>query len=165
MKRCRVPVILVSLVLASVMAAWGVEKSSLVTIEGRVASVATHPGEGELELIEVRLSLDDHPDRTVGILLGPEAAMEEIGFAVEEGDRLRAKIFSEDEEPARVHKALNLSRDTMVRFRTLRRVPLWDGNGVWQGGPGRGPGAQGHRGQGHGSGRQTGRGGQGGGPR
>lgn len=165
MKSLCVPALAFTLTLVSAMAASGLEKSSLLTIEGRVTSVGTHVGEGDLELVEVRLRLSDASERDVGILLGPEGAMEATGFSVEEGDRLRAKIFSDDEEPARVHKARNLSRDTMVRFRTLRQIPLWDGQGVWQGGPGRGPGAGGHSGRGHGPGREGGRGGGGGSPR
>lgn len=161
MKRSLVPTLAIILSLISAVVASGVEKSALLTVEGRVASVETHLGEGDLELVEVRLSLDGDPDRIVGILLGPQSAMAEIGFSVEEGDRLRAKIFRDDEEPAKAHKALNLSRDSMVRFRTLRRVPLWDSSGVWQGGPGRGPGAGGSRAHGSGKGGHQGGGGQG----
>lgn len=175
MKRFGVPVVVVTLSLVSAIVASGVEKSSLLTVEGRVTSVGSHLGEGDLELVEVRLSLDGDPERVMGVLLGPESAMAEIGFSVEAGDRLRAKIFGDDEEPAIVHKALNLTRDTMVRFRTLRRIPLWDSSGVWQGGPGRGPGVhgsggrgsgeRGRHGGGQGAGRTVGQGGPVGGPR
>jgi hypothetical protein len=87
------------------------------------------------------------------VLLGPEQALDEIGFAVEAGDRLRVRVFRADEGAVRAHKVLNLSRGTMVRLRTLRQVPLWNGQGAWQGGPcrsGQGGGGAGrqHRGGG-----------------
>ncbi len=85
----------------------------------------------------------------------------EIGLVVEEGDRLRVKVFlGEEGQPVRAQKVLNLSRNLMVRLRTMRDVPLWTADGAWQGGPGRayhggrhgarqGPGGPGRRPGGH----------------
>ena len=59
-------------------------------------------------------------------------------------------------EPAKAQKVQNVTRGLMVRFRTMRTVPLWSSTGAWHGGPSRvSPGA--HHGQ-------SGRGGTGAGP-
>lgn len=113
-------------------------RSSLLMVEGRVVSVAEMPGEGELPIVAVQLTAQSDDARSWELLLAPKPALEEIGFEVQEGDRLKARIFPSEEGPARVHKVLNLTRRTMVRVRTLSQIPLWDGSGAWQGGQCRG---------------------------
>jgi hypothetical protein len=129
----------------------GAGTSSLKTVEGVVMSVGTLPGEGG-EVNAVRLQVATPEPYEMSIVLAPEKTLREAGFDVQIGDRLRAKVFLSDDEPAPVHKVMNLTRDTMIRLRTLTRVPLWDSNGRWQGGACRtqhGAGGQGgtqHRG-------------------
>lgn len=111
---------------------------SLRTVEGRVGEVEAVVGEGDLELLAVRLLPDERGGergRELVVLLGPTAICEEIGFEVEAGDRFRARVFVEDEGPVRAQKALNLTRGRMARFRTLHDSPLWTGRGDWHGGP------------------------------
>lgn len=114
-------------------------------VEGRVLAMAETPGEGELAIVTVRLSAPADDARSWELLLAPRAALAEIGFEVQVGDRLKARIFPTTEGPAKVHKVLNLTRRKMVRMRTLSRIPLWDGSGAWQGGRGRGLQVSGRR--------------------
>jgi len=123
--------------------------SSLAVVEGTVLEVGKQPGEGGLELVTVRLSAERPDPHELELLLAPQSVLEDTGFTVQQGDRLKARIFTTDEGPAAVHKVLNLSQNSMVRLRTLRRIPLWDGSGMWQGGPGLG-GQGGHHGPKHG---------------
>jgi hypothetical protein len=123
-------------------------RASLVTVEGTIRAVSALPGEGELAVVAVSMVLDTENAEELTVLLAPESAMSEIGFVVEPGDRCRIRVFRPDEGPAKAHKVLNISRGTMVRLRTLRQIPLWDGRGSWQGGPcrsGAGGNATGHR--------------------
>lgn len=112
-------------------------RSSLVTVEGEVIAIGHQIGEGDLDLLSVTLGGGEEGE-SVALLLGPQSALDELGFEIGEGDRLKAKIFPEAEGPAKVHKIQNLSRNTLLRLRTLHRIPLWNGTGTWQGGPGRG---------------------------
>lgn len=107
-------------------------------VEGLVTSVAERPGEGALAIVTVRLAAPADGSRRWELLLAPRTALAEIGFEVEVGDHLKARIFPTAEGPAKVHKVLNLTRRTMVRIRTLSQIPLWDGSGAWQGGQCRG---------------------------
>jgi hypothetical protein len=111
--------------------------SSLLTVEGEVLDLGHQPGEGSIDLITVTLAGSEGVD-PVALLLAPEGALEELGFDIVVGDRLQAKVFPTAEGPAKVHKVKNLSKDTLLRLRTLHQIPLWDGDGVWQGGPGQG---------------------------
>lgn len=113
-------------------------RSSLITVEGTVLGVTSAPAEGDLEVLEVILSPTEPGGKEQALLLAPRATLEEVDFQVEQGDEIQAQIFSSDRGPAKVHKIRNLTRHTMVRLRTLHRIPLWDGVGTWQGGPGRG---------------------------
>ena len=122
-------------------------RSSLVTVEGTVSGVASAPAEGDLEVLEVILSGGGSGDKDLVLLLAPRATLEEVDFQIEQGDEIQARIFPTDQGPAKVHKIRNLTRNTMLRLRTLHRIPLWDGVGGWQGGPGRGP-QHGHGGSG-----------------
>jgi hypothetical protein len=114
----------------------GSKGSSVSTVEGTVRSLGALPAEGELPVLAVTLAAEEGGrGEELVVLLGPKQTMDEIGFAVEPGDRLRVRVFRSDDGAARAHKVLNLSRGTMVRLRTLRQVPLWNGQGAWQGGP------------------------------
>lgn len=113
-------------------------RSSLITVEGTVLGVTSAPAEGDLEVLEVTLSPGEPGGKEQALLLAPRATLEEIDFQVELGDEIQARIFPSDQGPAKVHKIRNLTRHTMLRLRTLHRIPLWDGAGTWQGGPGRG---------------------------
>ena len=116
----------------------GDPRSSLLMVDGLVSSVTEEPGEGGLPTISVRLEGRPEGSRTWALLLAPRPALDEIGFEVEVGDHLKARIFPTEQGPAKVHKILNLTRRKMVRIRTLSQIPLWDGGGAWQGGEGRG---------------------------
>jgi len=126
-------------------------------IDGEVTTVYERPAEGGLAVIGASILCGDE---TREILLAPPAALDAIGFGIEPGDRIRARLFPEEEGGAsRVQKILNRTRGEMVRLRTLRRDPLWDGAGHWHGSePGEGqpaagahdrpgPGARDRRGQ------------------
>jgi hypothetical protein len=110
-------------------------RASLATIEGIVSAVETVSGEGGGAVTAARISVEKPEPREMSILLAPEDALRQIGFEIEAGDRVRARIFLSAEDPAPVHKVLNLSRGMMVRLRTLMRIPVWDSKGQWQGGP------------------------------
>jgi hypothetical protein len=109
--------------------------ASLKTEDGVVSLVDRAPGEGGIEVVRVTLTLDGERAAPLRVLLAPPAAMAQLGFQVEPGDRLRVNYFV-GEGACLVHKVLNASRNTMVRLRTLRQIPLWDNQGGWQGGPG-----------------------------
>ena len=126
------------------------DHSALSVVEGTVLEVGTLPGEGGLELVTARLSTQQPGSGELDLLLAPRSVLEETGFAVKPGDRLKARVFIADESPAMVHKVRNISQGSMVRLRTLRQIPLWDGTGVWQGGPGQGRGHGRHQGPKHG---------------
>ncbi len=135
--------------------------ASLDTLEGTVTALIELPGESDLAVLAVDLDLGDGqaPRR---VLLAPRETLEEIGFEVEVGDRLRVRVFAEAESPARAQRVLNASRGALVRLRTLRHVPLWSSTGSWQGGdPRGGPHRQGaaprREGAGNGSGGPGGR--------
>ena len=112
----------------------GDPRSSLLMVEGNVSSVIEEPGEGGLAIVAVRLAAEPGASRGWELLLAPRPALEEIGFEIEEGDHLKARIFPSEHGPAKVHKVLNLTRRKMVRIRSLSQIPLWDGRGIWQGG-------------------------------
>jgi hypothetical protein len=114
----------------------GGARFSLKTVEGVVVDIGSAAGEGGMEVVRVTLALEGEGENRLAVLLAPENVMEEIGFAAERGDRLRVRYFLGEEGTCKAHKVLNASRGTMVRFRTLRQIPLWDNQGAWQGGPG-----------------------------
>lgn len=116
---------------------------SLAVVEGTVLEVGSQPGEGGIELVTVRISTQRPEPHEIELLLAPQSVLEETGFTVQKGDRLKARVFIAEEGPASVHKVRNLSQNSMVRLRTLRQIPLWDGAGMWQGG---GPGSGRHGG-------------------
>ena len=103
-------------------------------VDGQVTSVTEQTGEGGLSIVAVQLEGRPDESRTWALLLAPRPSLDEIGFEVEVGDHLKARIFPTEQGPARVHKVLNLTRRKMVRIRTLSQIPLWDGRGAWQGG-------------------------------
>ena len=82
---------------------------------------------------------------SVVVVLGPADSLQDVGFEVSEGDRLRARVFVREDGPAYAQKVMNLTRRTMLQLRTLRQVPLWNASGRWEGGPARtrpgGPGS------------------------
>lgn len=110
-------------------------RSSLLMVEGRVTWVTEAPGEGALDVVEVGLAAPEDGSQSWELLLAPRLALEQIGFEVEVGDHLKARIFPAAQGPARVHKVLNSTRRKMVRLRALSQIPLWDGSGAWEGGP------------------------------
>ena len=122
----------------------------LRTIEGQVLTVESYLGEGGVEVVMAKLDVPGGPDTGTEILLAPESVCDQIGFQVEKGDRLRARVFVSSEGPSRVQKVQNFTRGTMVRMRTLHSTPLWSSAGAWQGGPVRT--ARGHNNPGRGAG-------------
>ncbi|MBD3868395.1 MAG: hypothetical protein IFK94_09745 [Acidobacteria bacterium] len=115
----------------------GPVRTSMKTVTGVVESLAVVPAEGGIDVVRVTLILDEKTGASLDVLLAPEGLMDEIGFTVQEGDRLKVKYFLDEEGPARAHKVLNTTRGSMVRFRTLRQIPLWSNQGAWQGGAAR----------------------------
>jgi hypothetical protein len=110
-------------------------RTSLRTIEGSVTAISTSPGEGDLPVVAVTLETTGAESERFVVLFAPERVMDEIAFTVEEGDALRARIFVDEKGPSRAHKVMNMTRGTMVRFRSLSGVPLWGARGEWEGGP------------------------------
>jgi hypothetical protein len=131
----------------------------LTTVEGEVLEIRELPGEGDVSLVAVALRRDGEQE-PLTVLLAPRPALEEIGFVVEVGDRLKVRIFADDGSPARAQRVLNASRGSLARLRTLRHTPLWSASGSWRGPgtrdrPGPGPGGRpegGPPGHGHGRG-------------
>lgn len=125
-------------------------RTSLVTVQGIVREISAHPGEGGLDVVMVTLKREDSGGPPFKLLLAPEKILNEIGFSVRLGDRLKARAFLTGSGYARAYKVLNLSRNAMVRFRSLHETPLWDNKGMWQGGSCRnhsgGMGGRGHGG-------------------
>ncbi len=108
-------------------------RRSLMTIEGEVVAIASLPAEGALEVLT--LSIRERGRKELRqILLAPARALEELGFTIAKGDQIRARIFKVDNGPARTQKIRVTNRGTMVRLRTLHELPLWSGDGSWQGG-------------------------------
>lgn len=106
---------------------------ALLTIEGTVDRVGETAGEGEVPLLSLDLQTGDGPVR---VLVAPPGALAGIGFEVQPGDRVRARVFLDPaSQVAYAQKILNQSRDLMIRLRTLRQEPLWDAAGNWQGSP------------------------------
>jgi len=133
------------------------DRAALMTVEGVVFAVETVSAEAGGNIIAVRLVLDKPESREIDLLLAPDTALSQTGFEIEAGDRLRARVFLTGEDALEAHKVMNLSRGMMIRLRTLRGVPLWDGSGRWQGGPCRSQ--DGSHGRGDSRHRGTGRGG------
>ena len=105
--------------------------AAVLVVEGQVTAVYEQPAEGGLVVIGASLLCGD---KTHEILLAPREALHEIGFRIEPGDTIRARLFATGEdESLRVQKILNRTRGDMVRLRTLRMDPLWDGTGDWNG--------------------------------
>lgn len=124
-------------------------RTSLVTVQGVVEKVSSRPAEGGLDVVMVTLRRDGADSAPFKLLLAPEKTLQEIGFSVRRGDRIKARAFVTGDGYARAYKVLNLSRNAMVRFRSLHEVPLWDNHGMWQGGSCR-PHSGGMGGGGHG---------------
>jgi hypothetical protein len=145
--------------IAVAMPAMARSKVALRTVEGRVIGLEAVPGEGDLELLAVELAIERGAEEPIRVLLAPQETCRDIGFEIEEGDQLRVRIFVEGSGgTAKAQKVQNITRGLMVRFRTMRTVPLWSATGAWHGGPSRvSPG--GHHGRGGG-----GRSGSGSGP-
>lgn len=119
---------------------------TITTVEGEVVEIFELPGEGDLPLVAVKLAREGER-QPFSVLLAPQQALEEIGFVVEIGDRLKVRIFADGDSPARGQRVLNVSRSRMVQLRTLRHAPLWSASGAWQGAgsrgrPGLGPGGR-----------------------
>jgi hypothetical protein len=140
---------MISLGLTGAAAAGRSDRASLATVEGIVRAVdVVRDDVTGIETTAVRLRLDDQRGTEITVLLAPSGALAQSGFEVGTGDLLRARVFLSDDEAVEAHKVMNISRGLMVRLRTLRKIPLWDGNGQWHGGPSRSQGAGG-QGEGH----------------
>lgn len=106
--------------------------STLLVLEGTVVARDEVKAEGDLPVVRVHVETDDGVRR---VLLAPRAILDEIDCPVDAGDRLRARVFAaEPGEDVAAHKIFNMTKERMARLRTLRRDPLWDNAGVWQGG-------------------------------
>lgn len=119
--------------------------ASLRVVEGRVTDVGEMPAEGNVPAVAIRIGAGED---AVRLLLAPRTALQGAQFRVDVGDDVRARVFRNEQGIARVHKIQNLSRGSTVKLRTLRRHPLWDDSGAWQGSSGQRC-AEGH-GKGHG---------------
>jgi hypothetical protein len=128
-------------------------RASLRTVTGSIVAVSEQPGEGGLPVVTVALSEAGSDAERLEILLAPRPILEEIEFTIEEGDEVRLRVLADSAGPFRAHKAMNLTRGTMVRFRTLRGIPLWDSGGNWGGGGCRHRAGQGGGPRGRGPGR------------
>lgn len=126
-------VILASLAVASARwaAADQAEPRVLRTLEGTVVALGESQAEGGLTVLSLRVDADDPAGE---ILLAPEQILLEVGFEVQVGDRIKARVFAErDSQRLLAQRVMNLSRKQILRLRTLQREPLWDRAGTWQG--------------------------------
>ena len=114
-----------------------IQRASLRTLEGSIIGVNSVTGEGDLQVVTVQLQTADVEQGRIEILLAPKEALDDVGFAVQEGDSFRARVFVVDQGPMKAHKVMNLTRGTIVRLRTLHEIPLWNVRGRWDGGPSR----------------------------
>jgi hypothetical protein len=106
---------------------------ALADLEGTVVALGSGTAEGDLPVVTVALQTEAG-EREVA--LAPESVLAEAGFVVEEGDRLRARVFVDPGDgPAAAQKVMNLSRDLLLRLRTFSRAPIWDAQGQWEGSP------------------------------
>jgi hypothetical protein len=120
----------------------------IATYQGRVVELASAPSEGGLESV---LATVEGAGVRHRVLLAPERTLAQAGFDVRVGDEVRVRVFVDGTEQVLVaHKIMNMTRGTMVRLRTLHRIPAWDASGAWQGGQGNGfgPGPRGGHGRG-----------------
>ena len=110
-------------------------RASLTRVEGVVIGLEVPEDPASVLIAEIETERGER----LRLALAPAALLDEIGFEVAKGDRLRARIFEADPEAldsARgVQKVQNVSRGTMTRLRTLYRIPIWSNAGRWQGGP------------------------------
>jgi len=127
------PPILAATALWLLLAPGACAAEALETLRGKVVGIGEETGEGELAAVTVRLETVDGEQE---VLLGPEAVLEATGFGVEVGDELQARVFvDEGTRVAYAQKVMNRSRKLVIRLRSLRRDPLWDTAGRWQGAP------------------------------
>jgi hypothetical protein len=108
-------------------------RAQLVTFDGEVVRLAERPGEGGLGVVAAMLRTLESPPREVEVLLAPAGAMLAAGLVVEAGDHLRVRAFPAERGPLLVHRIWNLTHRGDARLRTLRRDPVWNGDGDWQG--------------------------------
>ena len=134
------------------------QRTALRTVEGTVVAVYSQPAEGELKVVGVAVDTGAKEAGHFDLLLAPQQVLDEISFALDVGDRFRARVFVAEQGPLKVYKAMNLTKGTMVRFRSLHQVPLWGNAGDWEGGDCRRQGGQGGQGGRHGGGHRHGSG-------
>jgi hypothetical protein len=108
-------------------------RAELLTLDGEVTRLEELPGEGGLAVLAVTIFNDEMRPRDVELLLAPAGAMLEAGVTVTLGDRLRVRAFPAEQGPLLVHRIWNLTHRGDARLRTLRRDPVWNGDGDWQG--------------------------------
>lgn len=99
--------------------------ASFTVFEGTVVTVGGTEAEGGFEVVAVRLDVEGDVHE---VLLGPADVLAGEGFVIDRGDRLRVRVFVDEDEadgPRVAQRVLNLSDRTMVRLRTLHRTPLW----------------------------------------
>jgi hypothetical protein len=125
------PALLLAVMIAPAEAPAAGSARALADLEGTVVALGTGTAEGELPVVTVALQTETG-EREVA--LAPESVLAEAGFVVEEGDRLRARVFVDPAQgPAAAQKVMNLSRDLLLRLRTFSRAPIWDAQGQWEG--------------------------------
>jgi hypothetical protein len=105
----------------------------MLTVQGEVLSVERALAEAGLEAVAIQVREEDEKQTERLWLLAPASALEEVPFHVAAHEKVRARVFPEDEGPLLVHKIWNLDRREEVRLRTLHRQPVWNEEGEWQG--------------------------------
>jgi hypothetical protein len=137
--RCGAAALLLALALAS---GAGADGRALRDLEGTVVEVGSGTAEADLEVVTV--SLDVGEAVPFEVALAPASVLDETGFGVAVGDRLRARVFVAGDGAAAggaataaptmvAQKVMNLSRNLLLRLRTFNRQPIWDAEGRWQG--------------------------------
>ena len=118
-------------------ACWAAEQgfsASFRTYEGRVLSLGSRGGEGELDQLTVDLAIEGNSAETIELIVAPRPVLSQLGLRLEEGDLLRTRVLGESGVAVSVQYLQNLSQGKAVRLRTLHAIPLWDATGRWQGG-------------------------------
>lgn len=99
------------------------EDRSILDIAGTVTGIVVSVGEDGRSWVDAVVATGDRG--TVRIRLAPPDVLERDSFVLQEGDSVRARVFS-DEVPHAVHRVWNESTGTSVRLRCLHGDPLWD---------------------------------------
>jgi len=130
----RTIVVVLLLALAGVAAvAAGTDEAGrpLLDVEGTVTEVALAGGADGARWLDAAVATATRG--TLRLRLAPPDVLARDGFALRPGDRVRARVFA-DEEPHGVHRIANETTGRALRLRCLHGDPLWSARPGGRGG-------------------------------